>query len=649
GGSPMIRGFATNRILLVVDGVRMNNAIYRSGNLQNVISIDVLSTQTAEVIFGPGSLIYGSDAIGGVIDFHTLSPRFSKEKKALIATSALARYSSANNENTYHADINVGWKKFALLSTFTYSQFSDLKMGKHKGYDSYLRPIYVDRINGIDSIVANKNPRIQRYSGYSQINFLQKFRYTPSRYFDINYSFTYAGTSTAPRYDRLIQQRNNLLRFAEWNYGPMLWRMHNLQILHSKKNNLYNEARLTVAYQNYDESRIDRTRTSNNRNIQAEKVNALSINWDANKKIKKAELFYGAEYVYNKVGSYGNRLNIVSNVNTAFVSRYPNGSTWNSLGVYASYKTNFSTKTTFTAGLRYNNNSLNAQFDTTFIKFPFTKASIKGGAFTGNIGLVYRPTETVNINANFSTGYRMPNVDDIGKLFESVPGNVIVPNPNLTSEYAYNFELGVVKNIQNSFRLEVNAFYTLLNNALSLRPSTFNGADSILFDGVSSKVQSLQNVAKATVYGFQTSVEYYFTKQLSIQTHFNFITGNETDDTKNDQVPLRHAPPFYGSTILKYRSKKLIIETSSMYNSKIKNENLAPTEQAKTDIYAKDINGKPFSPSWVVYHIKASYPILKRVTINLSWENIFNKQYRPYSSGIVSAGSNFITSVRVVF
>ena len=92
GGSPMIRGFATNRILLVIDGVRMNNAIYRSGNLQNIISIDALGTQTAEVIFGPGSLIYGSDAIGGVMDFHSLNAGFSKDKKMLVSGSALARY-----------------------------------------------------------------------------------------------------------------------------------------------------------------------------------------------------------------------------------------------------------------------------------------------------------------------------------------------------------------------------------------------------------------------------------------------------------------------------------------------------------------------------------------------------------------------------
>ena len=108
GGSPMIRGFATNRILLVIDGVRMNNAIYRSGNLQNIISIDALSTQTAEVIFGPGSLIYGSDAIGGVMDFHTLDARFDKEKKMFVGGSALARYSTANKENTFHADIKIG-------------------------------------------------------------------------------------------------------------------------------------------------------------------------------------------------------------------------------------------------------------------------------------------------------------------------------------------------------------------------------------------------------------------------------------------------------------------------------------------------------------------------------------------------------------
>ena len=92
GGSPMIRGFATNRVLIVVDKVRMNNAIFRSGNLQNVISLDANSLANSQIIFGPGSVIYGSDAIGGVMEFNTLSPQFSFSDSPLINGSALTRY-----------------------------------------------------------------------------------------------------------------------------------------------------------------------------------------------------------------------------------------------------------------------------------------------------------------------------------------------------------------------------------------------------------------------------------------------------------------------------------------------------------------------------------------------------------------------------
>ncbi|MBL7746485.1 MAG: TonB-dependent receptor [Chitinophagaceae bacterium] len=646
GGSPMIRGFATNRVLLVVDGVRMNNAIYRSGNLQNVISIDALSTETAEVIFGPGSLIYGSDAIGGVMDFHTLEARFSKDKKMLVKGSALGRYSTANKENTIHADINLGWKKWALLSSFSYSKFDDLKMGKNGGQDSYLRPEYVERINNIDSIIKNKDPRVQRFSGYDQINFLQKVRFKPNQHWDMQYSFTYAGTGDAPRYDRLIQYRNGRLRFSEWYYDDMLWRMHTLTMLHSKKTKLHDQFRVTAGYQSYEEARVDRTRANNNRNKQVEQVGVVNLNLDATKGLGKGELFYGVEYVHNKVGSFGERTNISNNVVTDFVSRYPDGSTTSASSIYGSYKATLHPKVTMTTGLRYSYNTLDATFDTTFIKFPYKKAELKDGALTGNAGLVFRPVEGWQFNSNISTGFRMPNVDDIGKLFESVPGNVTVPNTELTPEYAWNFELGIVKNIPNKFRVELNAFYTILDNAIVRRFSTFNGQDSILFNGILSQVEALQNVGKATVSGFQLSTEFYFTRELSLQTHANWITGKETDDVKNEQVPLRHAPPFYGSTNLRYRHKKIFVEASAQYNSQIKNADLAPSEQAKTDIYAKDADGKPYSPGWLVLNLKASCQVTKNLLLTTGWENMTNLRYRPYSSGIVAAGSNFIFSVR---
>jgi hemoglobin/transferrin/lactoferrin receptor protein len=649
GGSPMIRGFATNRVLLVVDGVRMNNAIYRSGNLQNVISIDALSTETAEVIFGPGSLIYGSDAIGGVMDFRTLQPRFSTDEKSLVKGSALTRYSTANNEKTVHADLNIGDRNLSFLGSFTYSDFDDLKMGKHGGQDSYLRPEYIERINNADVIVPNKDPRVQRFSGYDQTNFLGKLRYKPSEYLDLQYSFTYARTGIAPRYDRLIQYRSGALRFAEWNYGPMRWNMHSLQATLNKKSTWADDITLTAAYQNYEESRIDRTRGNNNRTTQAEAVDAYSANIDATKALGKGVLFYGVEYVHNLVGSTGVRTDITTGSTTPFNSRYPNGSTWETMGVYGSYKINLHPKLTFTSGLRYSYNTLDATFDTTFIKFPYRNASLNDGALTGNGALVYRPNPTWQLSANISTGYRMPNVDDIGKLFESAPGIVIVPNPELTPEYAWNFEAGIVKDVNQKFRLELNAFHTVLNDAIVRRPFLFNGESQIEFGGTISQVEALQNVAKATVWGVQAGARVYFTRDLFIQSNANWINGKETDDTKDEQVTLRHAPPFYGSTHLHYKKSKWQLEAYFIYNSQIRNEDLAPTEQAKTDIYAKDDQGRPYSPGWATANLKASYQLSKHLLVSSGWENITNLRYRPYSSGIVAAGSNFILALRASF
>jgi hemoglobin/transferrin/lactoferrin receptor protein len=273
----------------------MNNAIYRSGNLQNIISIDPLATQNAEVIFGPGSTIYGSDAIGGVMDFHSLPAKLNPAdatKKLKANGNALARYSSANAEQTYHADLNLAGKKLAWMGSISYSSFNDLVMGKNGGQDSYLRHEYVQWMNNKDSIVKNNNSRRQVFSGFNQTNVVQKLRYKPTDGLELQYSFFYGGTSTAARYDRLIEYRNGALRFAEWNYGPMLWRMHHVQANLLKANAIYNEARITVAYQNYEESRIDRQRNNENRRTQKEKVEAWSANFDANKKYVDSKVNY---------------------------------------------------------------------------------------------------------------------------------------------------------------------------------------------------------------------------------------------------------------------------------------------------------------------------------------------------------------------
>ena len=176
GGSPMIRGFAANRVLLVIDGVRMNNAIYRSGNIHNVISLDPFSLRQAEVIFGPGSVVFGSDALGGVMDFRTLKPQYGKANLTLVSGSASLRYATANQEKTGHIDFNIANAKWSWLTSLSYSDFDDLIMGRH-GRSRYLRKDFVLQQNGEDKIVPNPNPRKQISTGYRQINLLQKLSF----------------------------------------------------------------------------------------------------------------------------------------------------------------------------------------------------------------------------------------------------------------------------------------------------------------------------------------------------------------------------------------------------------------------------------------------------------------------------------------
>jgi hemoglobin/transferrin/lactoferrin receptor protein len=645
GGSPMIRGFSTNRLLIVVDGVRMNNAIFRSGNLQNVISLDALATESAEVIFGPGSIIYGSDAIGGVMDFHSLTPQFSLDKKTRTRANAVVRYSSANNERTGHFDFSIGGKRFAYVGSITNSDFDDLKMGKNGGDDSYLRPVYAMRVNDKDSIFTNPDQRVQKFTGYSQLNVLQKLRFKASDKLDLQYTFHYSGTGNVPRYDRLIETSGGTLSFAEWYYGPQLWRMHALQATH--RNAKGNSARIVAAYQTYEESRHDRRLNNARIRNQVEGVHALSINADFDKSLGETSgLFYGAELVMNDVSSFTNRININNGTVESAPTRYPDGSTWNSYGLYGSYKKNFE-RFTFNTGLRYNFVSVHTPFDTASFRLPFAEADLKKGAITGNLGLVFRPNQQSQVNFNFATGFRVPNVDDLSKVFESAPGQLNIPNADLKSEYAYNFDLGYAGFISEAVKIDLTAFYTILNDAIVRRADMYNGQDSVIYQGVKSKVFSYQNAAKATVWGVQAGVDVKFAKYFLASVQANWIEGKETDDAVDKDVPLRHAPPFYGSGHLKFHKKKLMADLYSFWNGKISNADLAPSEQAKTFIYAKDGNGKPYAPSWYTLNIKVGYQATPHILVTAGAENFTNQRYRPYSSGIVAPGVNFIGSARI--
>lgn len=650
GGSPMIRGFATNRLLLSVDGVRMNNAIFRGGNVQNVISIDPFTIKNTEVIFGPGSVIYGSDAIGGVMNFFTHKPRLSFTDSLTFSGNVNYRFSSANNENTAHVDFNLGQQKWASHTSFTFNDFDDLVMGRH-GPDTYLRNNLVVRQDGTDVLVLNDDPRKQVPTGYDQINFLQKFTFKPNNTWNYDLGLYYSETSDYSRYDRLIRPNaeGDGLRFAEWFYGPQKWFMGNFQITKKGKNKFYDGVKLTTAYQFFEESRNSRDFQSVDLRTSREQVDALSINLDfENKKIGNLRLYYGAEYIFNKVDSRGSQENIETNAVIAAASRYPDGSTWQTFAGYINGEYQLKPNFTLLSGARYSQVWVDAQFDTAFFPFPFEEADLITGAFTGSLGFSWFPKADLQITLNGSTGFRAPNIDDIGKVFDSEPGSVVVPNPELEPEYAYNAEIGVRKNFKDKLVLKGAAFYTYLVDALVRRDFTFNGEAQIVYNGELSNVQAIQNAAKAYVYGFELGLEAFLDENWSVASNLTLTEGTEEDDSGIDTAA-RHVAPTFGDVHLIWQNQRLRADMFLNYNGEISFNNLALSERSKPFIYDTDANGNPFSPSWYTLNFRSQYQISNAFKATVSLENITDQRYRTYSSGIVAPGLNLILGLGYSF
>jgi len=651
GGSPMIRGFSTNRLLYAVDGVRMNTAIFRSGNLHNVISLDPFAIENTEVFFGPGSIIYGSDAIGAVMSFQTISPDLVESDGDKINGSLTLRGNTANNEKTGHLHLKYGGRKWAGVSSFTRYNFGDLKMG-NRGPEEFLRPGFVVRIEGMDRLETNPNPRIQVPTGYQQTNLMQKLRYAPNDLWDIQYAFHYSETSDFPRYDRLIRFRpNGTPRSAEWYYGPQIWMMNHLKVSQKSNNKIYDQMTISLSQQSFEESRIDRNFNNPIRRTRIENVEAFAANLDFLKTWpqKETKLFYGAEIVTNKVNSTGTDKNIVTGAINRAASRYPNAN-WNSQALYANFQQRISSKSLIQSGIRYNRFSLVADFSQNldFYPLPFSMSKNEEGALNASLGWVYTPQETWSFHVNASTGFRAPNVDDIGKVFDSEPGTVIVPNPNLKAEYAYNLELNAGKIVSESILLDFTTYYTRLDNALVRREATLNGKDSIIYDGELSRVLSLQNAAFVEIIGLQAAIEIKFNAYWSFSSKLNIQKGTEeTED--GARSPSRHAPPTFGVSRLEFKNKKLRIQLFSEYAGSFSFDQLPLEERGKPELYAIDENGNPFSPSWTTINLAAKYQINKMFFLSTGLENITDIRYRTYSSGVAAPGRNFILSLTANF
>jgi len=673
GGSPIIRGFEANRVLIVVDGVRMNNAIYRGGHLQDVITIDNAMLDRTEIIYGPSSVMYGSDALGGVMHFYTKNPLFGNEKMNFKLNSAL-RYASANQEKTGHIDFNIGFKKLASLTSITYSDYDDLRTGYARTPDpSFGRCEYYVGMNdagNADSMIKNNNTNIQKRSGYSQVDFMEKLLYKVNDNFRLGLNFQYSSSSEINRYDRLTEYSGTNLKFAENGYGPQNRMLTSLYAIIRTDSKFVDNMRITAAYQDITQERFSRRFStdyisgsgSNFKTVNLEKVTIYSLNADLRKQVKeKHELSYGVEVVSNKVTSTATKTNIYSGEasTTPADTRYANGgSKTMNIGAYLTHSWEINEKFILSDGLRYSYTSLTCNFDTNSavsnFQFPFTSVSQTNNALNGNLALIMMPEINVRFHILGSTGFRAPNVDDMSKVFDSSPGIVVVPNAALKPEYAYNIEGGLATTIMdNKVKFEANYHYTLLKNAIVAKAFQYEGKDSLLFNGTLSQVIASQNVDEAIVQGFYGAITADFSQNVSFKTSVSYTLGQSrqelpgTSTTSNHDtiVPLDHIPPMFGQTSIMYHFKKFESEIYARYSAAKIGRDYSKSGEDNAQYSADPVNG--YMPGWVTFNIKTAYHVTKNVTINVGIENLFDVHYRMFASGISSPGRNIMGAIRI--
>jgi hemoglobin/transferrin/lactoferrin receptor protein len=644
GGSPVIRGFEASRVLMVVDGIRLNNAVYRAGHLQNVITIDNNILDKTEIMFGPGSVTYGSDALGGVMHFHTKNPILSKTDKTLVKANAAARFGTAAGEKMSHLDLNFGKKKLASLTSISITSFNDLRTGAKRDSlygDWGKKTFYVDRIDNVDTVIGNKNVNVQSPSGYTQFDFLQKILYQPKANVKHLINFQFSSSTFIPRYDRLTQVRNNKPRFAEWYYGPQKRLLAAYTFDIKFKGKLADDFKLVAAYQDIEESRHNRDFKSDILASRIEKVKVFTLNADFEKRFKMHELSYGIDGGYNRVNSKAFSTDIVTYAKNKIDTRYPDGgSDWTYAALFVTHKMEPNKKWVISDGLRASYYQLKSVFnDKTFFPFSFSEVNQKNMAVNGNIGAVYKFNRLWKFGSVLSSGYRAPNVDDLSKVFESLAGNVIVPNPNLKPEFTYNADLNVSRLFLDNSFVSLNGFYTYYTNAITTQASTLNGYDSILYDNSMSKVFTTTNAGKAYIYGVSLKVLLELTEHFRLMNDLSYTYGRIITDST--PYPLDHIPPTFGRVSLQYTQKKLQAELFILFNGwkKVKDYNMF----GEDNFVGATKDG---TPAWSTLNLRMGYQIRKGLQIQVGLENIFDRHYRYFASGVSAAGRNFFFTLR---
>ncbi|MGZ8517356.1 MAG: TonB-dependent receptor plug domain-containing protein, partial [Chitinophagaceae bacterium] len=589
GGSPFVRGVTGNQTLILVDGIRLNNSTFRYGPNQYLNTIDPFTIQRIEVAKGTGSVQYGTDAIGGVVHILTRDPRFAAGKAAWHGR-AIGKYMTDDMEKTIRGEVNYSGKKFALITGIAKKNFGDLVGGDTTGRQSP--------------------------SGYDEWSLDMKAKFLLKENIQLTIANQFLQQENVPVYHKVV-----LENFAVNEMDPQQRLLSYARINAQGKSSFFKETEITLSYQQTIEGRNSRKNGTTGLRKEKDKINTLGFTTDIFSEFNNVwTANSGIELYYDKVGSTREDIDTQTGLSSPKRGLYPDDSKYGNYSVYSLHHFHWG-RWIADAGVRLNT------FDIRINDTTLGNVKISPSAWVGNVALMYELDKSQTLYASFSSGYRAPNVDDMGTLgivdfrYE-LPTADLKPEKSRHSELGYKFQ---TMRLSGTFA----AYYMHLTDLIT-RVKT----DGPIINGY--QVYKKENTESAFIRGFETELNWNAVKNLHITGGIAYAYGQSL----SRKEPLRRIPPFNGRLTGKYRNNKWFAATEFQFASHQK-------RLAQGD---KDDNRIPAggTPGWSLLNFFGGYTFAI-VQLNAGIQNIFNKDYRTHGSGINGAGRSAWLSVNLDF
>lgn len=513
-----------------------------------------------------------------------------------------------------------------------------------------LDSVHVVREDGVDVVRTNEDPNVQLGSGYDQTDVLQKLRYQTHRgVWDLN--LQWSTSSDIPRYDVSFETSGEEPKWATWNYGPQRRSLASLRYGSSI-------ARWDIAWntlvsvQSIEESRIKRRFGSEWQETQLENVRVWNGYTTASKRFNIGlRVTAGINVGWDAVESTANRLNIETDALEVADTRYPNGgSSMRTLASFANAQMRWR-QHRFAGGVRWSQSQLDAAFDPGVnYTLPFAAVNMQNSALTGGLSDRWvSPSRVWSLNTGFSTGFRHPNVDDMGKVREK-GGYVLVPNDALKPEYLYSIEQSIHWDWQARQLLSVtlSGFGSRLNDAIVPQLTELNGNPQFFIDGDSARVQTHVNASHALIAGLRGEVNAQLTKTWGIEAAVNWTVGdqfipNEATD-EMERLPMSHIPPLFGRVASDFEGRWWTLEWYALFSGAKSASKFGPYATDNLDLMLET-----GAPSWWTLNAEFSAKLHEKVECRLGVRNLLDMHYRVFASGISAAGRGVYASAHAAF